>query len=277
MPGGGGPAKRALTRLHTSRVDYANLVAASPSVGRRSRALSKRRPDQPVRARNSGGGAVRVSPNPHGTDLGPPELGTERLVPEAQRGSHNRGLSGSTVASMRGVTPTPMPSRGSTDRDSALARGGGGLDRDGVEPAGDEREGELARLRAELAAARLALERAGVRVGDERSATTVAVGSEGVSPGGAPTGLGAGGRPVRALGVGALSAGESAPPIPVSGSVRTARAAHGGSQVGHGVRPALDGDVAGGESRGSFRWHPGPSSLIVNLYPSVTTPFAVRS
>ena len=259
MSGGRGPAKRALTRLHTSRVDYDNLVASSSSVGRRNRAHSKRRPDQPGRARKTGGGAVRVSPDPRGTDLGPPSSGAKGLVPETQRGTQGRGFLGPAVAPMRGVTPTPTSSRGSTVRDSALARRGGELDRQSVRSEGGESGGELARLRAELAAARLALERAGVRVGDERSAATVAVGSEGVSPGGTPTGVGAGGQPGRAASVGACGADGLAPPIPVSGSARTERAARGGSQVGHGVQPALVGEVAGGESRGSFRWHPGPS------------------
>ena len=138
MSGGRGPAKRALTRLHTSRVDYDNLVASSSSVGRRNRAHSKRRPDQPGRARKTRGGAVRVSPDPRGTDLGPPSSGAKGLVPETQRGTQGRGFLGPAVAPMRGVTPTPTSSRGSTVRDSALARRGGELDRQSVRSAGGE-------------------------------------------------------------------------------------------------------------------------------------------
>ena len=60
---------------------------------------------------------------------------------------------GSAAAPEKGAAPTPMPGRGTAARDSVSARGGRMLDRSGVpEPIkGHESEGEVARLRAELA------------------------------------------------------------------------------------------------------------------------------
>ena len=158
MSGGRGSVRRALARLHTSRVDYANHVPITSTGRGRNRAHSKTRLDQPGRARKRREGVVRDHPDSRNNARNSPNLGDALQLSVAQRSHQARDLLGSAAAPEKGAAPTPMPGRSSAARDSVLARGGRMLDRSGEpESTGHERDGELARLRAELAAARSAL------------------------------------------------------------------------------------------------------------------------
>ena len=85
MSGGRGSVRRALARLHTSRVDYSNPVPATSSERGGARALSKSRLDQPGRARKRREGVVRGHPDSLSNARSSPNLGTVVTLPGAQR------------------------------------------------------------------------------------------------------------------------------------------------------------------------------------------------